>query len=276
MATKAKRMGERATARSETIAEIRERLKNADALELETLERVFESDSRKGVQDALQAARKRIEAQVAEEKRLNSLYELELTLARERDTSLVMGLDEVGRGPLAGPLVIGAVVLPPSPRIKGLNDSKQIAPEKRIALADEIKSVARAWDVEYIDPADIDTLGMTACLRQAFSRAVHAIDAHMPGVGLVLIDGNPLHIDEREINVIKGDARCASIAAASIIAKVDRDAYMTSMANCYPEYAFEQNKGYGSAAHMQAIEAYGLSPLHRRSFCGAFLQETLF
>lgn len=276
MATKAKRMGERATARSQTIAEVRERLRSADAAELAVLERVFESDSRKGVQDALSAARKRIESAAAEAERLRGLYETQRAFAMERGAGAIVGLDEVGRGPLAGPLVIGAVVLPDEPLIEGLNDSKQIAPEKRTALAAEIKRVARAWDIEYIAPEEIDAAGMTSCLRLAFMRAVRAIDAQIPDVGFVLIDGNPLRIDERELNVVKGDARCASIAAASIIAKVDRDDYMTSMAPCYPEYGFDQNKGYGSAAHMKALGEYGLCPLHRRSFCTSFLQDTLF
>jgi ribonuclease HII len=117
---------------------------------------------------------------------------------------------------------------------------------------------------------------MTACLKTAFSRAIADIERQGVQVDRVLLDGNPLGIDKREVNVIKGDAQCACIAAASIIAKVARDTLMESYAKLYPSYGFEKNKGYGSAAHMDAISRFGLSPIHRRSFCHFYEQQTLF
>ena len=259
-----------------TVAEIREMLQSADAEQLETLERTLAADTRKGVRQALEVARRRIDALVEESTRLEGLYAYQEKLAAERGGSVVVGLDEVGRGPIAGPLAVGAVVLPRSPKIEGLNDSKQVAPEKREIIAKEIREVARAYSVVYVQPEEIDRMGMTASLVFAFRNAIAAIEKQGVNVDVVLLDGNPLHLDEREINVVKGDAKCASIAAASIIAKVARDKLMVELADQYPEYHFEENKGYGSAAHIEAIKQYGLSPVHRKSFCKSFAQQSLF
>lgn len=259
-----------------TVAEIRKRLQEADEREFAVLERSLVADARKGVRDAVEVARRRLEAQRAEAERLAGMYALQAGIARERGASTAVGLDEVGRGPLAGPLAVGAVVLPDEPRVEGLNDSKQLSEAERERIAAEVKRVALAWTVEYVPPRDIDAQGMSACLRAAFSRAVEHIEGAGIPVDLILLDGNPLHLDDREVNLVKGDARCASIAAASIVAKVERDALMRSYAARYPEYGFESNKGYASAQHIEAIRRIGLSPLHRVSFCTAFAQQTLF
>lgn len=117
---------------------------------------------------------------------------------------------------------------------------------------------------------------MTQCLKRAFSNVVKQIETEGIKIDLILLDGNPLSFDKREVNVIKGDSKCASISAASIIAKVERDNYMESISEKYPEYNFAQNKGYGTAAHIEAIKIHGLSDLHRRSFCNSFMQMSLF
>ncbi len=259
-----------------TVPKIKSMLQNASPEEFEALERSLVADTRKGVRSAVEAARKRIAAELQECKRLEGMYSFEASLAQERNCSLVLGLDEVGRGPVAGPLAIGAVVLPRDSYIEGLNDSKQVKPERREVIADAIKACALAWNVQYIQPREIDAAGMTASLVVAFRRAIAAIEEAGITPDLVLLDGNPLRMDPRELNVIKGDAKCASIAAASIIAKVERDALMDAYALQYPEYGFDSNKGYASAEHIEAIKAYGLSPIHRVSFCGSFLQESLF
>ena len=256
-----------------TVAEIRQRLQHADKGELAVLERQLAADTRKGVQTALASATRRIAAQEAELARLDSLYAYEREIACGK---LVVGLDEVGRGPVAGPLAVGAVVLPAEPRIAGLNDSKQVKPEDRERIAAEIKRVAIAWTVQYVEPADIDANGMTASLTTAFRHAIAAVEEAGVRPDVVLLDGNPLHLDEREINVVKGDGKCASIAAASIVAKVERDALMCEYAKEYPEYGFDSHKGYASASHIEAIKQFGLSPVHRVSFCHAFTQESLF
>ncbi len=256
-----------------TVAEIKKRLQQADEAEFEVLERSLVADTRKGVRAALETARHRLAAVAAEQARLEGMYSFQRELA---GGSVAVGLDEVGRGPLAGPLAVGAVVLPDSPRIAGLNDSKQVKPADRERIAEEIKRVALAWAVCYVEPADIDAHGMTASLTSAFKQALRTVEESGIEVGAVLLDGNPLHMDAREINVVKGDGKCASIAAASIVAKVERDALMCRFAEQYPEYGFEANKGYASAAHLEAIKQFGLSPIHRVSFCHAFVQESLF
>mgnify|MGYP004541535679 FL=1 len=259
-----------------TVAEIKKRLATADAEELAVLERALVADERKGVRSALDVARRRLAAEAAEEARLESMYSFERSLCGDNPAAVVVGLDEVGRGPLAGPLAVGAVVLPADPKIVGLNDSKQVKPADRERIAAQVKQVALAWDVHYIEPGYIDEHGMTASLRLAFSRAVAAVERAGVRPDVVLLDGNPLHFDEREVNVVKGDGKCASIAAASIVAKVERDALMCRFAESYPEYHFDENKGYASQAHIDAIKRVGLSPIHRKSFCTAFTQETLF
>ncbi|WP_080797515.1 ribonuclease HII [Arabiibacter massiliensis] len=259
-----------------TVADIERRLREADAREFAVLERSLVADARKGVRDAVERARRRIEAQEAERARLAALYAFERELAAGRGGGVVVGLDEVGRGPLAGPLAVGAVVLPLEPVVEGLNDSKQVRPEDRERIAAQVKAVAVAWTVEYVEACDIDACGMTASLVTAFRRAVACVEAAGVRPDVVLLDGNPLRMDPREVNVVKGDCRCASIAAASIVAKVERDALMCRLAEEYPEYGFESCKGYASPAHIEAIKRFGLTPVHRASFCTSFLQPTLF
>lgn len=258
------------------VSEIRAMLQSADAEEYASLERLLADDERKGVRQAVKLARRRIEAQIAETERLESLYAFERSLFPEGESGIAVGLDEVGRGAIAGPLAVGAVVLSPDVRIEGLNDSKKIKPEVRVRIAAEIERMALAHAVEFVPPSDIDRDGMSASLRRAFAGALAQIERMGVHADLVLVDGNPLNIDPREKNVVKGDATCASIAAASIVAKVRRDRLMCEIARDYPQYAFDANKGYASPQHIEAIETQGLSNMHRRSFCTSFMQERLF
>ena len=258
-----------------TVEDVKRSLAIADEREFASLERSLRGDPRKGVQQALEQARRRLAARRAELDRVAGLYAFERSLLEGRG-EVVVGLDEVGRGPLAGPLAVGAVVLPAEPPIEGLNDSKQVAPEARERVAARVREVALAWAVEYIDPGRIDEIGMTASLIEAFRCAVGRVEEAGVRPDVVLLDGNPLHFDPREVNVVKGDAQCASIAAASIVAKVDRDALMCRYALEYPEYGFESNKGYASAAHVAALREHGLCPIHRVSFCRGLLQEQTF
>lgn len=276
MARAAKRNGERATDGAPTVAEIRTLLQAADEREFAAIERSLAADTRAGVRRALATARRRLDAERAERERLDGLYDVQEEIARERGGGLVVGVDEVGRGPVAGPLAAGAVVLPPEPRIAGLNDSKQVPPAERERIAAEIKRVALAWAVAYVEPAAIDAHGMTASLRTAFRAAIDEVEKAAGPVGVVLVDGNPIHCDPREVCIVKGDATCASIAAASIVAKVERDALMVRLDGEYPGYGFASNKGYASEDHIEAIRERGLSPVHRVSFCTRFTQQTLF
>ncbi len=258
-----------------TVAEIRNRLAVANAEEFAVYERTYCADTRMGVRDALAKARRRIEAQHAEEERVRGMYAFESEIS---DGGVCIGLDEVGRGPLAGPLTVAAVVLPHSLEdfIYGLNDSKQLKPEVREELALAIREKALAYSVQHVQPDAIDACGMTASLRYAFLQAIKAVEDQGVVASRILLDGNPLHLDSREVNIVKGDTRCASIAAASIIAKVERDRIMCDYAAEFPHYGFADNKGYGSAAHIEAIKRYGLCAIHRVSFCSAFTQESLF
>jgi ribonuclease HII len=258
---------------SKTLAQIRSELQHATREQFEALSRALAADERKGVKQALAVAARRLEAEEKEAARLAGMYEFQAQLARG---GVAVGLDEVGRGPVAGPLAVAAVVLPDEPRILGLNDSKQVAPEHREAIAEEVKRVALAWTVQYVEPSEIDERGMAASLRLAFTRALASVEAQGVHADVVLLDGNALHLDSRERNVVKGDAKCASIAAASIVAKVERDALMREYAQAWPEYGFDHNKGYASADHIEAIKAYGTCPIHRETFCRAWTQETLF
>ncbi len=259
-----------------TVSEIRRKLQLADEQSFAVLERSLVADTRKGVRKAVEVARRRLAAEAAERARVEGMYAFERELADSHRASVIVGLDEVGRGPLAGPLVVGAVVLNTEDKISGLNDSKQIKPCVRETIASEIHSRALAWAVQYIEPDVIDATGMTASLKAAFRKAVCAIEQCGIIPDIILLDGNPLHFDDRELNVVKGDAQCASIAAASIVAKVERDAIMKNFDVEYPEYGFALNKGYASADHIDALKKYGLSPIHRKSFCTDFTQQTLF
>lgn len=258
------------------ISDIRSLAEAADAKQLAALERSLQGDTRKGVASILRRAHARLDACRAEAERLEGIYAFQASLAHEAGARCVVGLDEVGRGPLAGPLAVGAVVLPSEPMVSGLNDSKQVKECDRGAVAEEVRRVALAWSVQYVQPAQIDEMGIMKSLRHAFTEAVRAIEDQGCAVDMILLDGNPMHLDPREKNVVKGDSKCASIAAASILAKVARDELMDELDSAYSGYDFASNKGYGTQAHRDAIRSLGLCDIHRRSYCGEFLQGSLF
>lgn len=226
----------------------------------------YAEDPRSQVRRAVGVARRRIAREEAERARVEGMYALQAELG---GTGLVVGVDEVGRGALAGPLTVGAVVLPPEPVVWGLNDSKQLSPARREALAAEVAEVAVAIGIAHVEPASIDAVGMAAALRQAVARAV--ADAGVEP-DCVLLDGNPLHAHPAERSLVKADARVACVAAASIVAKVTRDALMVAYDEEYPGYHLAESKGYGSPEHIAAIRRRGPSPIHRVSFCGNFLE----
>lgn len=236
---------------------------------------LVEHDGRKGVIQAFKKIEKIKQSNEEERLRVKKLYEFQNSIAAMPGKPLILGLDEVGRGPLAGPLTVGGVVLDDNELILGLNDSKQISETKRLQIAQEIKQKSIAYQTVSIPPNYIDSLGMTECLRRAFKTVIKHIEEKGIKLDVVLLDGNPLSIDPREVNVVKGDAKCACIAAASIVAKVERDSYMVNISNKYPDYKFDKNKGYGTAEHIEAIKSLGLSPIHRKSFCTSFMQMSL-
>ena len=176
----------------------------------------------------------------------------------------VAGVDEVGRGALAGPVSAGACVLPRGPLIEFLNDSKKLSAVRREQVAASVRAVATAWSVAHVEPGVIDELGIVGALKSAMRTAVRNLGL-VPD--LVLLDGNPLGLGLSERTIVRGDAQVACIAAASVLAKVERDALMVRLDESFPGYGFASNKGYGAEVHIRAIEERGLSAAHRRSFC---------
>ena len=176
----------------------------------------------------------------------------------------VCGVDEAGRGPLAGPVCAAAVILPRGLILPGLNDSKKLTEKRREALYDPIIESAVAYGIAFATVEEIEALNILQATFLAMNRAIAALSV---APALALIDGNrDSGIEAPSRCVIGGDASCASIAAASILAKVTRDRYMYEMAEQYPEYGFDRHKGYGTAAHYAALRAFGPSPIHRLSF----------
>ena len=177
---------------------------------------------------------------------------------------LLCGVDEAGRGPLAGPVCAAAVILPQNCVIEGLNDSKKLTEKKREALFAVITAAAVSYGIAFATVEEIEEHNILAATFMAMNRAIAKLD---PAPELALIDGNcSTGIEIPSRCVVGGDGKCADIAAASVLAKVTRDQYMLQMAELYPEYGFEKHKGYGTKAHYEAIREYGPSPIHRPSF----------
>ena len=177
---------------------------------------------------------------------------------------VICGVDEAGRGPLAGPVYAAAVILPRGLHIDGLNDSKKLTEKKREALFDPICEKAISFGIAFAGVEEIEEHNILNATYLAMNRAIAKLD---PQPALALIDGNrSTGITVQNRCIVKGDARCADIAAASVLAKVSRDRYMLEMASLYPQYHFEQHKGYGTKLHYAAIREYGPCPIHRMSF----------
>ena len=192
-------------------------------------------------------------------------YEAE---AYSKGIRLVAGVDEAGRGPLAGPVVAASVILPEDVFIEGLNDSKKLTPRKRDLLFDIIKEKAVAYGIGIVDEKFIDETNILIATKKAMEIAIRSLN---PQPELLLIDAVRLEeVDIRQIPIIKGDSLSISIAAASIIAKVTRDRLLEEMDSLYPQYGFKKHKGYGTKEHINAIKKYGICPIHRVSFTKNF------
>lgn len=190
---------------------------------------------------------------------------------REKGFNIICGVDEAGRGPLAGPVYAAAVILPSDCVIEGLNDSKKLTEKKREALFDEIKEKALAYGISSADEKEIDEINILNATFLAMKRAIASLSVRPD---LALIDGNQKpHTDIEEVTVIKGDAKSMSIAAASVLAKVSRDRFMLEMAEKYPQYEFARHKGYGTKLHYEKIAQYGVCDIHRRTFLKKILGE---
>ena len=247
------------------IGEIRDLLQAAEDQMLPDFIARFESDERSGVRQLVQRAQKRLDALEKERERLMAMHQYE---EQYRDCQAICGIDEAGRGPLAGPVVAAAVILPKDCEILYLNDSKQLSAKKRELLYDEIMEKAVSVGVGYATPQRIDEINILQATYEAMRQAVNKLSV-CPDILLndaVRIPG----LSMQQVPIVKGDAKSVSIAAASIIAKVTRDRLMMEYDKAMPQYHFAANKGYGSAEHIEALAVYGASPIHRRSFITHF------
>ena len=222
----------------------------------------FEEDRRTGVQAAIRKRRKAILAELAEEERLETLLNYEKSLYA-RGIELIAGVDEVGRGPLAGPVVAAAVILPKLCKIKGLNDSKKIPKSKHEAIYNQVMKEAVAVGIGIKDNYVIDDVNIYEATKLAMIEAIEKLN---PQPEHLLIDDMNLDLPIEQTSIIKGDANSLSIAAASIVAKVTRDKMMADYEQEFPGYAFAKNAGYGTKEHLSGIDKFGVTPIHRRSF----------
>ena len=218
----------------------------------------FEEDSRAGVQTAIKQRRKAILAEIAEEERLEMMLSYEKSLYAQ-GIELIAGVDEVGRGPLAGPVVAAAVILPKLCKIKGLNDSKKIPKSKHEAIYKQVMKEAVAVGIGIKDNHVIDDVNIYEATKLA-------IEKLSPKPEHLLVDAMTLDLPIGQTSIIKGDANSLSIAAASIVAKVTRDKIMADYDQEFPGYAFAKNAGYGTKDHLSGIDNFGVTPIHRRSF----------
>ena len=250
----------------EKIGEIKEKLAALGDGELASFIRQYSSDERSGVIKLVDTARKRCDRYEKELQRTEALKKYE----KEYDKySYICGIDEVGRGPLAGPVVAGAVILPKDCNILYINDSKKLSAAKREELYDIIMEKAVAVGIGMVGPDRIDEINILQATYEAMRQAIGKLD---PQPALLLNDAVTIpQVTIPQVPIIKGDAKSISIGAASIVAKVTRDRLMETYADIYPEYGFAGNKGYGSAEHIAALKQYGPTPIHRRSFIGHFV-----
>lgn len=249
-----------------SIRDIKEEFQTASDIDArEKLAEYYRSDSRKGVQDLIAKTVKEKERLQLELERLEGMKQFEKKYA---DYIAICGIDEAGRGPLAGPVVAGAVILPKDCSILYLNDSKQVSASRREELFNEIQEKAVACAVGIVSPQRIDEINILQATYEAMHQAVEGLKV-VPD--LLLVDAVTIPaMPMKQVGIVKGDAKSVSIAAASILAKVTRDRMMVEYDSLYPEYGFAKHKGYGSKMHIEAIQEYGPCPIHRRTFIKNF------
>ena len=251
---------------AETIRDIRGKIQAATVEELPALLLWYEQDDRAGVRAAVEKGRKRLSAYKKEVARCEALKKYEKEYA---SYAHICGIDEVGRGPLAGPVVAGAVILPKDCDILYINDSKKLSEKKREELYDVIMDRAVAVGLGYSTPERIDEINILQATYEAMREAIANLET-VPD--LLLNDAVTIpQVSIRQIPIIKGDAKSISIGAASIVAKVTRDRLMVQYDEIYPEYGFASNKGYGARSHIEALKKHGPCPIHRKSFITHFV-----
>ena len=251
---------------NKSISDIKKEFEQADKQMLSFLYEVYAEDKRSGVVSLISKYKKQEEKLEAEKKRMEDMYIYERKYA---DFQYICGIDEVGRGPLAGPVVAGAVILPKDCDILYLNDSKKLSEKMRESLYEEIMEKAVATGIGIVSPARIDEINILQATYEAMRMALEQLQVKPD---LLLNDAVKIpEVTTRQVPIIKGDAKSASIAAASIIAKVTRDRLMVQYDEVLPGYGFASNKGYGSSEHIRAIQEQGATPIHRQTFIKNFI-----
>lgn len=252
--TESKNMGK-------SIKDIREELNNLKIEEVHQFVETYSGDERAGVTALVRKAQKTYNNYQSELKRT---YELQFFERKYSDYHFICGVDEVGRGPLAGPVVAGAVILPKNCDILYINDSKKLSASKREELYQVIMEKAVCAKTALVSPETIDEINILQATYEAMRKAISSLE---PAPDILLNDAvNIPGLSMKQVPIIKGDAKSISIGAASIVAKVTRDAMMAEYDKIYPEYDFASNKGYGSAKHIEALKKYGACPIHRKTF----------
>ena len=244
-----------------TIKEVKERLATIDRLDHPLFEELI-ADGRAGVQAAISKRKRELQKQVEEDLRLEKMLAYEKELYAQ-GIQLIAGVDEVGRGPLAGPVVAAAVILPENCKIPGLNDSKKIPKSKHQAIYQAVLDQALSVGIGVKDNQVIDQVNIYEATKLAMLEAIQELDQQPQHL---LIDAMKLDLPISQTSIIKGDANSLSIAAASVVAKVTRDQMMAAYDQEYPGYDFGQNAGYGTSKHLEGLEKHGVTPIHRRSF----------
>lgn len=251
---------------TKSISAIRDEFNTADAERRKELFTMYADDERKGVQQLIVKFKREDDKLDAELKRLEVMNIFE---KKYESYKFIAGVDEAGRGPLAGPVVAGAVILPKDCQILYLNDSKKLSAVKRDELFDEIKEKALAYGAGIVSPERIDEINILQATLEAMREAIKSMSVEPD---MILVDALKIpDIPYKQVGIVKGDAQSVSIAAASIIAKVTRDRIMDGMDKIYPEYGFASHKGYGSKTHIEAIKKYGPCPIHRKTFIKNFI-----
>ena len=255
---------------AKSISEIKQEFEEASEEQLSGLLEMYEKDSRKGVQNLILRVKREQEQFQLEIERLENMKAYE----REYNSySAICGVDEAGRGPFAGPVVAGACILPKDCQILYLNDSKKLNEKKRELLFDEIKEKAVAYGIGIVAPEVIDTKGIAFADFEAMRQAIRNMTEKF-GIkpDMLFVDAFVIpEVDTPQKNIVHGDAKSVSIAAASILAKVTRDRMMEQYDSLYPEYGFSVHKGYGTQAHIAALEKYGSCPIHRKTFIKKYI-----
>ena len=253
---------------SQSIGEIKALLQAADLKGLPAFINTYKEDERAGVASLVEKAKKQLNAYEKELARTEKMKSFEKEYA---SYSYICGIDEVGRGPLAGPVVAGAVILPKDCDILYLNDSKQLSEKKREELYDVIMDQAVAVGLGQASPQRIDEINILQATYEAMRAAINNLGV-TPDI--LLNDAVTIpQVNIKQVPIIKGDAKSISIGAASIVAKVTRDRMMVEYDRIMPEYGFASNKGYGSKEHIEALKKYGPSPIHRATFIKNFVSE---